>query len=188
MSSGLARRGRSIPACAGEPLPRRGRGWRGWVYPRVCGGTLASASVSPPCAGLSPRVRGNPVDEGPGRALAGSIPACAGEPDGGSTPPTHIAVYPRVCGGTLCTRCWGGIDRSIPACAGEPWPLPTPPIGQGVYPRVCGGTHGRRCGGAWSGGLSPRVRGNRPGRRSERRRSRSIPACAGEPSYCTPWQ
>ena len=33
------RRLRSIPACAGEPLPRRTRRCQPQVYPRVCGGT-----------------------------------------------------------------------------------------------------------------------------------------------------
>ena len=51
-----------------------------------------------------------------------------------------------------------------------------------VYPRVCGGTPrcvgGRRLG----RGLSPRVRGNLPTLRRRRGRSRSIPACAGEPA------
>ena len=97
----------SIPACAGEP----GASWRTilTVYPRVCGGTrcthydaVMSAQVYPRVcggtvsglkqlsvaqdsgmSGLSPRVRGNPLqvvlfvgdlDGG------GSIPACAGEP------------------------------------------------------------------------------------------------------------
>ena len=52
---------RSIPACAGEPSTE-------WpctsplkVYPRVCGGTMCCPSVSCPSLGLSPRVRGNPL-------------------------------------------------------------------------------------------------------------------------------
>ena len=52
---------RSIPACAGEPLPggqaRRPPG----VYPRVCGGTHDIATPMAGLNGLSPRVRGNPV-------------------------------------------------------------------------------------------------------------------------------
>ena len=57
---GLAPRG-SIPACAGEPTEpgifRRSLS----VYPRVCGGTQATAGMQPRGRGLSPRVRGNPV-------------------------------------------------------------------------------------------------------------------------------
>ena len=50
---------------------------------------------------------------------------------------------------------------SIPACAGEPVNQNVAQLEVKVYPRVCGGT--RRCGPAMlmSGGLSPRVRGNR---------------------------
>ena len=161
------------------------------VYPRVCGGTLATYT--------------------PERSDHRSIPACAGEPYS-RYDQRNLAdgVYPRVCGGTLATehkdrttslstglspRVRGNLRQnnlcrvakgSIPACAGEPmrpvlWtPLPT------VYPRVCGGTHAghstlrpcsevypRVCGGTFHrsppriqpllvGGLSPRVRGNLP--------------------------
>ena len=50
---------RSIPASAGEP---HGRPWAGLlrtVYPRVCGGTVASISQTRRPLGLSPRLRGN---------------------------------------------------------------------------------------------------------------------------------
>ena len=50
------------------------------VYPRVCGGTVSGTDYTPITGGLSPRVRGNlgtPTHKEP---LAGSIPACAGEP------------------------------------------------------------------------------------------------------------
>ena len=134
--------------------------------------------------------------------MQGSIPACAGEPAPfqGSVPmPT---VYPRVCGGTVqipvlinhagglsprvrgnlpgaARRCWR--LGSIPACAGEPRAPPGVDAVTAVYPRVCGGTAtgGGRV--AQSAGLSPRVRGNPPSRSCNTARSRSIPACAGEP-------
>ena len=71
--------------------------------------------------------------------------------------------------------------RSIPACAGEPPRQHPRRRCPPVYPRVCGGTvrpptvpHDCR-------GLSPRVRGNRPGKSNCNRIRRSIPACAGEP-------
>ena len=78
----------SIPACAGEPgLPtgsipacapfRRGGSW---VYPRVCGGTPATATLASALSGLSPRVRGNPGFVCQRLSEVGSIPACAGEP------------------------------------------------------------------------------------------------------------
>ena len=70
----------SIPACAGEPGRTTGVMLIGGVYPRVCGGTDL-VWASPPCqAGLSPRVRGNLPDGAVVVELAGSIPACAGEP------------------------------------------------------------------------------------------------------------
>ena len=72
--------------------------------------------------------------------------------------------------------------RSIPACAGEPRAtVPSPPLST-VYPRVCGGTSGSSKLLTSSGGLSPRVRGNRIGELPEPEAERSIPACAGEPA------
>ena len=74
-------RGRSIPACAGEPAPG--------VASNVAGLT-----------GLSPRVRGNPDGEAVRASHAGSIPACAGEPGSQELHTICSGVYPRVCGGT----------------------------------------------------------------------------------------
>ena len=52
------------------------------VYPRVCGGTR-SRNPSPTWGrGLSPRVRGNLVHRDTDEGNRGSIPACAGEPEG----------------------------------------------------------------------------------------------------------
>ena len=71
---------RSIPACAGEPgLSRESRTSCG-VYPRVCGGTRGSGTRGWRGRGLSPRVRGNLIDEARKKGSRGSIPACAGEP------------------------------------------------------------------------------------------------------------
>ena len=72
-------------------------------------------------------------------------------------------------------------DGSIPACAGEPavaWGLVTR---RAVYPRVCGGTLWFSYQRMPNHGLSPRVRGNPPTAWPRPHRSRSIPACAGEP-------
>ena len=71
--------------------------------------------------------------------------------------------------------------RSIPACAGEPEAAEKALDTFEVYPRVCGGTRYEHAAETNFGGLSPRVRGNRPARQACRRRGGSIPACAGEP-------
>ena len=77
-----------------------------------------------------------------------------------------------------------GASGSIPACAGEPWTTARTTASRRVYPRVCGGTAAAPTGPDQNEGLSPRVRGNpvRSGRDLEL--PRSIPACAGEPSWC----
>ena len=52
---------RSIPACTGEPIPTASIPVLPWVYPRVHGGTRKAIRVTASCAGLSPRARGNPL-------------------------------------------------------------------------------------------------------------------------------
>ena len=52
-----------------------------------------------------------------------------------------------------------------------------------VYPRVCGGTSEGRSVCVTPLGLSPRVRGNQGLRQTVYKGGRSIPACAGEPSF-----
>ena len=194
--------GRSIPACAGEPARRRRRLPPQQVYPRVCGGTKNSRRSSAAARGLSPRVRGNRVSATANIPRTGSIPACAGEPFLTATRAGTGSVYPRVCGGTLghtlrqvatlglsprvrgnpaLGRLFAAGGGSIPACAGEPAGAAGWRLRQGVYPRVCGGTFLFQRIARRHSGLSPRVRGNRPGRGCEHLRRRSIPACAGEP-------
>ena len=91
---------RSIPACAGEPAPRSSRLLGHQVYPRVCGGTLNGSKTLDDVIGLSPRVRGNRAARSSRIPNRRSIPACAGEPDGGAGSADAWGVYPRVCGGT----------------------------------------------------------------------------------------
>ena len=193
---------RSIPACAGEPAaPSAGTAIE-TVYPRVCGGTRASAADARQIWGLSPRVRGNRVSCRTVLTAPGSIPACAGEPFAALLVYRLFGVYPRVCGGTprhtsamatasgLSPRVRGNrqrtrnvtiFARSIPACAGEP---PAPACWAGtrrVYPRVCGGTGRGGTVERETNGLSPRVRGNLMQVGGYFLPVRSIPACAGEP-------
>ena len=168
----------------------------------MCGGTSREPQVGMGRPGLSPRVRGNRLSGLLGAARLWSIPACAGEPPLGHYPAPRRKVYPRVCGGTgvagagvvggdgLSPRVRGNpLDSdsssecrgSIPACAGEPAHTLGAPCTLQVYPRVCGGTEEEESDPKEAGGLSPRVRGNPFAMPSGRHRSRSIPACAGEP-------
>ena len=121
---------RSIPACAGEPRRQRrtAPGYR--VYPRVCGGTPKSGPPAAQCAGLSPRVRGNPPTRICPPQRAGSIPACAGEPLVYVLGVALLVVYPRVCGGTAAEDVISGGDVGLsPRVRGNPetGPLPEPP-------------------------------------------------------------
>ena len=61
--AGRVREG-SIPARAGEPLPRGSTDLNNRVYPRPCGGALASRVATALKAGLSPPVRGSPRSAG----------------------------------------------------------------------------------------------------------------------------
>ena len=153
--------GGSIPACAGEPKGACTGRRNPSVYPRVCGGTTSCTFLMFARMGLSPRVRGNQSFVQQCAALAGSIPACAGEPTSDTWISSCSGVYPRVCGGTsfiahalrflmgLSPRVRGNHEdsvhrfwheRSIPACAGEPRAYIRMIATRRVYPRVCGGT------------------------------------------------
>ena len=116
---------RSIPACAGEPSRRTARWRMRRVYPRVCGGTLASGQTIVVGDGLSPRVRGNLTIMTITAIAFGSIPACAGEPVLSKQGRVHIPVYPRVCGGTKCYCAYGKLHRGLsPRVRGNPFVLP----------------------------------------------------------------
>ena len=139
--------------------------------------------------GLSPRVRGNPLQHCAPADPAGSIPACAGQPTPKSSSRPLAMVYPRVCGATdftdrfahrragLSPRVRGNpncgtsedaVARSIPACAGQPARPCRPKCKGWVYPRVCGATRGVHGAQPLTQGLSPRVRGNPAGMRWQR--------------------
>ena len=101
LGAGMEIAGGSIPACAGEPRADCRHCRYAEVYPRVCGGTHHCEGVTTAFAGLSPRVRGNPLYRLRSGECRRSIPACAGEPEGGPVRRRRRQVYPRVCGGTL---------------------------------------------------------------------------------------
>ncbi len=90
----------SIPACAGEPPTCSATRAGTTVYPRVRGGTSKPVRRNSIPKGLSPRARGNLDGLSGLRGIAGSIPACAGEPAATVAILWLTAVYPRVRGGT----------------------------------------------------------------------------------------
>ena len=172
-------------------------------YPRVCGGTVRSRHRRASAAGLSPRVRGNLSLDFFRDDLAGTIPACAGEPWARCAVRDSTRDYPRVCGGTRLRRCgrhcgWGLSPRvrgnpvrlvgpdadagTIPACAGEPEAARCRTAPDRDYPRVCGGTSLNHPRHYRAPGLSPRVRGNLCPARHRSAARGTIPACAGEPT------
>ena len=172
------------------------------VYPRACGGTTIADLTIRVRMGLSPRVRGNRLSKGAGTPSQGSIPARAGEPQSIVGSRWNHRVYPRACGGTIITlpgyanaiglsprvrgNRWSwrhspADGGSIPARAGEPAKSTAKSLGAKVYPRACGGTGSGVGLASGSGGLSPRVRGNRGPRHHWPDESGSIPARAGEP-------
>src|SRR5690606_32455 len=97
-TNGVPRPG-TIPACAGEPRAGCPNLPLAADYPRVCGGTSFLMQGREGPWGLSPRVRGNRDSMANLQDLAGTIPACAGEPLPVIGEQRHIWDYPRVCGG-----------------------------------------------------------------------------------------
>ena len=152
--------------------------------------------------GLSPRGRGNPIDQPERGQDLRSIPAWAGKPWTLPKPPGSPGVYPRVGGETVgnavTVTISGGLSprgrgnlvsvrggcpgvRSIPAWAGKPRPRPPRPAPRRVYPRVGGETGRTSQASARDLGLSPRGRGNLLGRALVAAGGGSIPAWAGKP-------
>ena len=195
---------RSIPAGAGKPPGSARLAAVRRVYPRGCGETGVTRSLTAPPPGLSPRVRGNHRIDGRLLRRRGSIPAGAGKPRRTSSGSCPARVYPRGCGETPWPVDWNDLERglsprvrgnplrpeadragrgSIPAGAGKPRPAPGRRAQTGVYPRGCGeteipaGTH------QTIQGLSPRVRGNRLRPAARTRLGGSIPAGAGKPAW-----
>ena len=173
---------RSIPACAGEPVPRRAAPCATGVDPRVCGGARKVSAVKPSRYGRSPRVRGSRLEGQAGSIGGGSIPACAG----GATWPKSRCSHcrgrsPRVRGSPFSPLRTHPPSGSIPACAGEPRRAPSAWCRQGVDPRVCGGARFAQIRKRLFQGRSPRVRGSLFNIRCLCRLTGSIPACAGEP-------
>ena len=147
-------------------------------------------------------MRGNRGRRIPRHLPRRSIPARAGEPEGGKNSTKSRGVYPRTCGGTrprparrhavqgLSPHVRGNRAGhhpcqlrvgSIPARAGEPSRCRATPATWWVYPRTCGGTVAASRPTMSPVGLSPHVRGNRARSGTSTRPCGSIPARAGEP-------
>ena len=173
---------RSIPACAGEPVSRFSPASIRRVYPRVCGGISVKTIQETMSSGLSPRVRGTGWMEDRRNATRGLSPRVRGNHRRCAGKASRLRSIPRVRGNPGRAADDGGVHRSIPACAGEPACWASWASFGSVYPRVCGGTTPASWVCKYHWGLSPRVRGNRPGVLSRPRLAGSIPACAGEPS------
>ena len=90
-------------------------------------------------------------------------------------------LSPRVQGNLADKLAEMDLLRSIPACAGEPDRRSEGAGKAEVYPRVCRGTPSIIITSKSRAGLSPRVQGNLIHVDERVGRSRSIPACAGEP-------
>ena len=87
-----------IPACAGNTKASVRRRQAAQDHPRVCGEHLRLALMSSRLTGSSPRVRGtHGAADHPG-AVAGIIPACAGNTAPTPTWSRRPRDHPRVCG------------------------------------------------------------------------------------------
>ena len=105
---------------------------------------------------------------------------CGGSCCPGPTAQSCRGLSPRVRGKQRSRATKAGRRRSIPACAGEARNAGGGGRGDAVYPRVCGGSDPQLAAMMSAKGLSPRVRGKRPGSSAAKPASGSIPACAGE--------
>ncbi len=172
------------------------------VHPRVRGEQDAgSVTGTTPC-GSSPRARGTGHVAETGRDRSRFIPACAGNRPCRTSTPIRLPVHPRVRGEQRLDP-FEPVDhlRFIPACAGN-----RPPVALNVASAVGSSPRARGTGrpiqgGPWrwtgssprargtvrvssfcascKGGSSPRARGTDFSGLSSMRRSRFIPACAG---------
>ena len=152
----------SIPAWAGKPIRRYRNDVGAGVYPRVGGETSETVCSHPSLMGLSPRGRGNQLDDGAELCRQGLSPRGRG----------NRRVPSR-------TR---RLLRSIPAWAGKPSTRCSTRSSKRVYPRVGGETSFHDSVAEHFGGLSPRGRGNPPSMVRGSDGKGSIPAWAGKPA------
>ena len=192
---------RTIPASAGETIPcNSARYWSG-DYPRECGGNVDTIYLDEYDKGLSPRVRGKPINCNARTSSTGTIPASAGETQHCNLDVGVDSDYPRECGGNVpfasvwrpllglsprvrgkhLPTCPGTLGHgTIPASAGETYRALRARLARRDYPRECGGNPSVINHAAAYEGLSPRVRGKRNWRLPAIRWRGTIPASAGE--------
>ncbi len=89
----------SIPACAGEPTAAARTAAGPWVHPRLRGGAFKWRPLRALSWGPSPPARGSLQLRGGVPRGAGSIPACAGEPNARRDLERERPVHPRLRGG-----------------------------------------------------------------------------------------
>ena len=192
----------SIPAGAGKPSETRQSKSQCQVYPHRCGEALRIAGQRRIVQGLSPQVRGSPLDVLGATWHSGSIPAGAGKPTQSRKRRRIYRVYPRRCGEAmgrtgepavmegLSPQVRGSLtdpqedafgDGSIPAGAGKPVTLWSLQSVATVYPRRCGEAAKKRVVSRSCRGLSPQVRGSPCFAPARSTGLGSIPAGAGKP-------
>ena len=151
---------RSIPACAGEPIPASSVMRTGRVDPRMRGGARPRRRCARSPMGRSPHARGSLFGARPDGHMVRSIPACAGEPRSGSAVLRLDRVDPRMRGGAAVSNAKDALAEgrsphargspgvppaahrlrgAIPACAGEPRQRGRDCSGEPVDPRMRGG-------------------------------------------------
>ena len=189
-----------IPAYAGNTVFITSAGEVYRDHPRVCGEHPDSPDSPASTMGSSPRMRGTPYGKRSAPCGRGIIPAYAGNTHGSPQPRTSPRDHPRVCG-EHCRKCgfsdccvgssprMRGTQRGvrnprtalgiIPAYAGNTPSSSPSSVPVGDHPRVCG-EHPRNVSQSirpW--GSSPRMRGTRTVRHSQRSPIGIIPAYAG---------
>ncbi len=199
----LAPRARFIPACAGNARATTAATASCAVHPRVRGERPKSSTATALFDGSSPRARGTPRRHAPRVHRRRFIPACAGNAAARSSSRACMAVHPRVRGERMTRRAaallrLGSSPRArgtlgqvalvlrdarfIPACAGNALSLPSTNRMCAVHPRVRGERGAKATMLRANGGSSPRARGTLVGAPGGVRRTRFIPACAGNAS------
>ena len=174
--------GGSIPACTGNPSFTMTIHVVREVYPRVYGESIACVLSLSRWMGSIPACTGNPRPTPTGGRRRWVYPRVYGE---SAFPqrrrPDRLGLSPRVRGIQRAQVAEDACKGSIPACTGNPSVKKYEQRLGGVYPRVYGESDGHHVVMAVCVGLSPRVRGIRPGQRPPASRSGSIPACTGNP-------